>query len=242
VIAHDALIGLEEGSAVETRLGRVVTAYRPRMHDYLLEMPRTSAVVYPKDIAFLLIWGDIYPGSRVFEAGVGSGAVAISLLRSIGPTGQLVTYDRRADMIERAKNNAQAYLGETPNWSLRQRDVSQGIEEGPFDRMVFDLPDPGAIAEVAAAALVPGGIVSWFVPNVTQIRSAAEAYQATGLFGEIESYENFFRPWEFRGPTARPARRIISHTGFLGVARKRTPFADADSEPAPTRGPDADND
>jgi tRNA (adenine57-N1/adenine58-N1)-methyltransferase len=198
------------------------------MHDYLLEMPRASAVVYPKDVAFLLVWGDIFPGARVFEAGVGSGAVAIALLRAIGPSGTLVTYDRRLDMIERALANARAFLGETPNWIRRQRDVDEGIQDGPFDRIVFDLPDPGAVANRAADALVPGGIVSWFVPNVTQIGSAAEAYQAAGVFGEIETYETIFRPWEFRGPTARPARRMIGHTGFLGVARKRA--RDAESE------------
>jgi tRNA (adenine57-N1/adenine58-N1)-methyltransferase len=239
VIAHDDLIGRDEGTIVQTRLGRAATAYRPRMHDYLLEMPRASAVVYPKDVAFILLWGDIFPGARVFEAGVGSGALAIALLRTIGPSGSLVTYDRRADMIEHAQNNARAFLGETPNWTLRQRDVDEGIADGPFDRIVFDLPDPGAVAQVAAEALMPGGIVSWFVPNVTQIRAAAEAYQAAGVFGEIESFEIFFRPWEFRGPTARPARRMITHTGFLGVARKR--MAETAS-PKSALAPDAESD
>jgi tRNA (adenine57-N1/adenine58-N1)-methyltransferase catalytic subunit len=231
VIAHDDLLGQEEGVRIETRLGRPVTAYRPRMHDYLLEMPRTSAVVYPKDIAFLLVWGDIFPGARVFEAGVGSGAVAIALLRAIGPTGRLVTYDRRADMIQQAQKNAQAFLGETPNWLQRHRDVADGIADGPYDRIVFDLADPGAVARPAAEALVPGGIVSWFVPNVTQIRDSAEAYQASGCFGEVETYETSFRPWEFRGRTARPVRRMVAHTGFLGMARKTAPHPD----PVPMR-------
>jgi tRNA (adenine57-N1/adenine58-N1)-methyltransferase len=228
VIAHDDLLGQEEGIGIETRLGRPVTAYRPRMHDYLLEMPRTSAVVYPKDIAFLLVWGDIFPGARVFEAGVGSGAVAIALLRAIGPNGTLVTYDRREDMIQQASKNARAFLGETPNWLQRQRDVAEGIADGPYDRIVFDLADPGAVARQAAEALVPGGIVSWFVPNVTQIRDSAEAYEASGCYGEVETYETFFRPWEFRGPTARPVRRMIGHTGFLGIARKRAPVQSGD--------------
>lgn len=222
VIAHNDLIGREEGVCVRSRIGRPVRAYRPRMHDYLLEMPRESAVVYPKDIAFLLVWADIFPGARVFEAGVGSGAVAIALLRAIGPTGTLVTYDRRADMIALAEANARRFLGETPNWIRRQRDVALGIEEGPFDRIMFDLPDPGAVASVAAGALVPGGIVAWFVPNVTQLRNTAEAFRASGVFEEIETFETFYRPWEFRGATARPVRRMIAHTGFLGVARKCT--------------------
>jgi len=224
VIAHDDLIGHDEGVQVLTRLGRPARAFRPRMQDYLLQMPRASAVVYPKDVAFVLMWGDIFPGAHVFEAGVGSGGVAIALLRAIGPTGTLVTYDRRADMMAHAAKNAEVFLGETPNWIMRQRDVAEGItDDGPFDRIVFDLPDPGAVASVAADALVPGGVVIWFVPNVTQIRDSAEAYTASGTFAEIETYETIFRPWDFNGPTARPARRMIGHTGFIGVARKRAP-------------------
>jgi tRNA (adenine57-N1/adenine58-N1)-methyltransferase catalytic subunit len=216
-------IGREEGTLVQTRLGRPARAFRPRMQDYLLQMPRASAVVYPKDVAFVLMWGDIFPGARVLEAGVGSGGVALALLRAIGPSGTLVTYDRRADMIAHAAKNVAVFLGETPNWTMRQRDIADGIADGPFDRIVFDLPDPGAAASVAAEALVPGGVVSWFVPNVTQIRDSVEAYAASGTFSEIETYETIFRPWEFNGPTARPIRRMIGHTGFLGVARKHAP-------------------
>ncbi len=239
VIAHDDVIGRDEGVVIVTRLGRPVRAYRPRMQDYLLGMPRASAVVYPKDVAFVLMWGDIFPGARVFEAGVGSGAVAIALLRAIGPTGTLVTYDRRGDMIAHAAKNVRAFLGETPNWIIRKRDVADGIPDGPFDRIVFDLPDPGAVAAVAAEALFPGGVVAWFVPNVTQIRDSVAAYEATGRFAEIETFETIFRPWEFSGPTARPARRMIGHTGFLGVARKRAPNQPSGAaQPEQTVGPD----
>ncbi len=232
VIAHDDLIGNVEGVEVATRLGRPVRAYRPRMQDYLLAMPRASAVVYPKDVALVLMWGDIFPGAHVFEAGVGSGAVAIALLRAIGPTGTLVTYDRRGDMIAHAARNVRTFFGETPNWIVRKRDVAEGIVDGPFDRIVFDLPDPGAMAGAAADALVPGGVVSWFVPNVTQIRDSVAAYEATGRFAEIETFETIFRPWQFSGPTARPAQRMVGHTGFIGVARRRAPnhaAADGDS-------------
>ncbi len=137
-------------------------------------------------------------------------------------------------MIAHATKNAEAFLGQTPNWTRRLRDVAEGIPDGPFDRIVFDLPDPGAVASVAAEALVPGGVVCWFVPNVTQIRDAVAAYEGAGVFGEIEVYETIFRPWEFSGPTARPTRRMIGHTGFLGVARKRDPDDELTLEPDAT--------
>lgn len=225
IVKHDDIIGGNEGVCAATTLGKPVWAYRPRMYDYLLHMPRSSAIMYPKDIAFLLMWADIFPGARVFEAGVGSGALAIALLRAIGGSGRLVTYELRSDMIQRATDNAAGYLGETPNWVLRLRDVYEGIEDGPFDRVVLDLPDPGRLAPHAAASLTPGGILCSYVPNVTQAEATVAAYRAVGAFSQIDTYETLFRPWEFRGPTARPVRSMISHTGFLTIARKGPPSA-----------------
>jgi tRNA (adenine57-N1/adenine58-N1)-methyltransferase len=222
-VEHDAIIGANPGCALRTSLGREIWAYRPRMHDYLMTMPRKSAIIYPKDIAFLLMWADIFPGARVFECGVGSGALSIALLRAIGATGRLVTYDLRQDMIEQASANVRAYLGETPNWNLCQRDVYEGIGHGPFDRVVLDIPDPGQAAGPVADALVPGGLVCSYVPNVTQVQATVEALRASGRFSEIETYEVANRRWEFDGPTARPVRTMISHTGWLTIARTGSP-------------------
>ncbi len=220
IVLHDDVIGREQGVGLSTTKGNLVWAYRPRMYDYLMEMPRNSAIIYPKDIAFLLMWGDIFPGARVFEAGVGSGALAIALLRAVGPNGSLVTYEARRDMIETASRNARGFLGETPNWNIQQRDVYAGIDDGPFDRIVLDLPDPGRLAPDAAAALIPGGIVCSYVPNVTQVESTVAAYRSGGLFVEIESYETLYRPWRFRGHSARPVHYMVAHTGFITIARR----------------------
>ena len=220
IVHHDDLIGHHEGVCASTTRGNLVWAYRPRMFDYLMEMPRSSAIIYPKDIAFLLMWADIFPGAHVFEAGVGSGALAIALIRAVGGAGSLVTYESRPDMIQTATRNVSGFLGETPNWTLRGRDVYEGIEDGPFDRVVLDLPDPGALAPQTAAALVPGGIVCSYVPNVTQVEATVSAYRSGGLFVEIETYETLFRPWRFRGQSARPAHYMVAHTGFLTVARR----------------------
>lgn len=208
---------------MRTTLDKPVWAYRPRMQDYLMEMPRSSAIMYPKDIAFLLIWGDVFPGARVFEAGVGSGALSTALLRAIGPEGKLVSYEAREDMIAQASVNVKGFLGETPNWTLRRRDVYDGVDDGPFDRIVLDLPEPGRLAATAASVLVPGGILCSYVPNVPQVQASIEAYRASGVFAEIETYETLFRPWVFRGRSARPAQSMVGHTGFLTFARRGFP-------------------
>lgn len=236
IVPHDSIIGHDEGVCVTTSRGNLVWAYRPRMYDYLMEMPRTSAIIYPKDIAFLLMWADVFPGARVFEAGVGSGALAIALLRAIGVGGRLVTYDTRSDMIKAATRNAAGFLGSTPNWTTRLRDVYEGIDDGPFDRVVLDVPDPGRVAPHAAAVLVPGGILCSYVPNITQVAASVEVYRAGGLFVEIETYETLYRPWRFRGRSARPSHYMVAHTGFLTIAR-RGQGADAGTERAPDGAP-----
>lgn len=219
-VQHDDIIGREEGVHLLTALGRPVWAYRPRLQDYLMHMPRNSAISYPKDIAFMLMWADIFPGARVFEAGAGSGALSLALLRAIGPEGTLLTYDARADMIERATENVRGWAGATPNWTLRQRNVYLGIDDGPFDRAVLDLPEPNHVAPHLARALTPGGIVCSYVPNVTQVGASVEGYRALGLFVEIETYEVWFRSWLFKDQSARPEHGMVGHTGFLTFARR----------------------
>ncbi|MBI4212783.1 MAG: tRNA (adenine-N1)-methyltransferase [Chloroflexi bacterium] len=220
ILQHAAMVGQVEGTRLETSLGRPMWIFRPRLQDYLMEMPRSSTIVYPKDIGILLVWADIFPGARVLEAGAGSGALSMALLRAIGPTGQLITCDIRSDMIERARKNVANLLGPTPNWSLQLGDVYQETPGGPFDRMVLDLPEPGLVAPHAARVLVPGGILCSFVPNVPQVQMTVDAYRKTHSFVQIETFEAQVRPWIFRGPTARPSHSSVSHTGFLTFARR----------------------
>lgn len=232
IIKHDEIIGHDEGICLKTTLGRPVWAYRPRLRDYVMEMPRASAIIYPKDIAFLLMWADVFPGARVFEAGAGSGALAIAILRTIGPKGTLVTYDLRTDMIASARANAEGFLDHTSNWVLRCRDVYEEIDDGPFDRVILDVPEPGRAAPHAARVLVPGGILCSFVPNVSQVQASVQAYRTCGSFTEIETHEATFRPWLFRGASARPVSSNLGHTGFLTFARRRSdPCPDTADEP-----------
>lgn len=220
VLPYASILGQMEGTRLETSLGKSLWVFRPRLQDYMMQMPRGATILYPKDLGVLLYWGDIFPGARVLEAGAGSGAVALALLRAIGPDGQLVTYEIRPDMMERARRNVENLIGEQANWSLHERDVYESIIDGPFDRVVLDVPEPGRAAPHAAAALVPGGILCTFVPNVPQVQATAEALRATGAFVNVETYEAILRPWVVRGPSARPATGTIGHTGFLTFARK----------------------
>lgn len=220
ILRHDDIIGRREGACCLTSLTRPLWVYRPRMQDYVMHMPRSSAIVYPKDIAVLLLWADIFPGARVLEAGAGSGALALALLRTIGPQGQLVTYDIRSDMLEQAQRNIQNFLGSTLNWFPRVQDIYQGIDDGPFDRIVLDVPEPGRVAPHAPAALTPGGILCSYVPNVPQAQASVEAYRRSGAFVDIQTYEVLLRPWVFQGPSARPSHATIGHTGFLTFARQ----------------------
>ena len=230
-VRHADLLGQEEGVLVQTSRGSLVWAYRPRLQDYLMEVPRQSTILYPKDIAFLLMWADIFPGARVFEAGVGTGALATALLRAIGPSGALVSYELRADMVEHARRTVEGYHGPCSNWTVRCRDAYEGIDDGPFDRVVLDLPQPWRVATHAAGVMVPGGLICSYVPNVTQVAESVQAYRTTGLFAEIETYECSFRAWEFKGPVARPMHAMIGHTGFLTFARRGQPHVSMTDRP-----------
>ncbi|HEY3118177.1 MAG TPA: tRNA (adenine-N1)-methyltransferase [Chloroflexota bacterium] len=219
-VAHDAIIGQAPGSRLVTNLGRSIWVFPPRLSDYAMLMPRSSAIMYPKDISLLLLWGDIFQGARVLEAGAGSGALSLALLRAIGPEGRLVTCDVREDMLTSARRNVEGFAGKTPSWTLKAHDIYEGIPGGPFDRVVLDVPDPSRVVPHLLSGLVPGGIVCSYVPNVPQAQASVEAYRHSGFLIETETYELILRPWVFRGPVARPSHSVISHTGFLTFARK----------------------
>jgi tRNA (adenine57-N1/adenine58-N1)-methyltransferase len=219
-IRAEDLIGRTEGTAVRTSMGDRVLAFRPRLMDYTLEMARSTGLVYPKDAAFLLMWADIFPGARVVEAGIGSGALTLSLLRAIGPAGMLVSYELRADFIARAIANLERFLGVPPTLLVRERDIYEGILETDIDRVVLDLPEPWRVIHSAAAALRPGGIFCSYNPSIVQVQRTAEALREHGGFAALESIEVLYRPWVLRGDAVRPEQQMIGHTGFLTFARR----------------------
>lgn len=246
-IAHDALIGRPDGSIVTLSGGKKMVALRPTFGDYVLKMPRGAQVLYPKDLAIIPMWADIYPGARVFEAGTGSGALTMALLRAVGPSGLVVTYEIREDFAQTAKTNIARSLTPT-NLICFRKNAYEGIDllddQMPFDRVVLDLPEPWQVVPHAMKALRSGGIYLSFVPTVPQVMRTVEALNHTAVFGMIETFETLLRTWSVQGRSVRPDHRMVAHSGFITVARKVEPgllgpipergiFADEDQEDAP---------
>ena len=226
-ITHDDLIGLPEGSVVATTAGLKFTAFKPLLADFVLTMPRGATIVYPKDAAMILGVADIYPGARVLEAGVGSGALTLSLLRAVGESGAVHSVERRADFAENARTNIAEYFHEIPKrWSLTVGDLQEQKFHEQFDRVVLDMLAPWECVSKAAEALRPGGVFLAYVATTTQLSATAEAIKADGSFTEPESSETIVRGWHHEGLAVRPQQRMIGHTGFLIWSRRMAPGVD----------------
>lgn len=223
-ITHDDLIGLPEGSVVSTTAGLKFTAFIPLLADYVLSMPRGATIVYPKDAAMIVGVADIYPGARVLEAGVGSGALTISLLRAVGPTGFVHSVERRQDFADNATANLTNYFSDKPdNWKLDVGSVQEQDFTEKFDRVVLDMLAPWECVEMAANVLRPGGVFLAYVATTTQLSAIAEALKEDGHFTEPESSETIVRGWHHEGLAVRPQQRMIGHTGFLIQSRRMAP-------------------
>ncbi|OZB85714.1 MAG: SAM-dependent methyltransferase [Microbacterium sp. 14-71-5] len=230
VLRHRDLIGLPDGSVVANSSGNEYLALRPLLRDFVMSMPRGAAIVYPKDAAQILTQADIFPGATVVEAGVGSGALSLSLLRAIGPAGRLVSFERRDDFAEVARANVETFLGELPEtWNIvvgdLQEQLSTEFAAGTVDRVVLDMLAPWECIDAVAEALAPGGVVLCYIATATQLSRVAEYVRATGLFTEPEASETMVRGWHVEGLAVRPDHRMVAHTGFLITARRLAPGA-----------------
>lgn len=226
-IAHDDIIGKPDGSLVTLSGGKQMLALRPTFGDYVLKMPRGAQVLYPKDLALMPMWADVYPGARVFEAGTGSGALTMALLRAVGPRGVVVTYEAREDFARTAMANIERYMGPVPNLIPLRRNAYEGIsllDDGvPFDRLVLDLPEPWQVVPHAAQVLRSGGIYLSFVPTIPQVMQTVEALERAAVFGMVHTFETLLRTWSIQGRSVRPDHRMVAHSGFITVARKVEP-------------------
>src|SRR5450756_837073 len=222
---HEQLIGAPEGSVVRNTAGIEYLAVRPLLADFVLSMPRGAAVVYPKDAGQIVAMADIYPGARVVEAGVGSGALAMSLLRAVGDGGMLHSIERRADFGEIARANVEGLFGGPhPAWTLSVGDLSDVLpmpsEPGSIDRVVLDMLAPWENLEAVATALAPGGVLIAYLATTTQLSRIAEDLRADGRFTEPHAWESMVRGWHLEGLAVRPEHRMIGHTGFLITTRR----------------------
>ncbi|WP_312672546.1 tRNA (adenine-N1)-methyltransferase [Microbacterium sp.] len=234
VLRHRDLIGLPDGSVVANSSGHEYLALRPLLRDFAMSMPRGAAIVYPKDAAQIVMQADIFPGATVVEAGVGSGALSLSLLRAVGATGRLLSFERREDFAEVAQANVETFFGERPDsWHVVVGDLvaalPEEVEPGTVDRVVLDMLAPWECIDAVADALTPGGVVLCYIATATQLSRVAEFIRGTGLFTDPEASETMVRGWHVEGLAVRPDHRMVAHTGFLLTARRLAPGAVAPS-------------
>ncbi|MEU4015844.1 tRNA (adenine-N1)-methyltransferase [Microbacterium sp. NPDC028030] len=234
VLRHRDLIGLPDGSVVANSSGHEYLALRPLLRDFAMSMPRGAAIVYPKDAAQIVMQADIFPGAVVVEAGVGSGALSLALLRAVGSAGSLISFERREEFADVARGNVETFFGEQPDtWRVVVGDLVAALPEevgvGSVDRVVLDMLAPWECIDVVAEALTPGGVVLCYVATATQLSRVAEYIRGTGLFTDPDASETMVRGWHVEGLAVRPDHRMVAHTGFLLTARRLAPGAVAPS-------------
>ncbi|RFA21213.1 tRNA (adenine-N1)-methyltransferase [Subtercola boreus] len=227
-IEHDDLIGLPDGSVVQNSVGIEYLALRPLLTDFVMAMPRGAAIIYPKDAAQILAQADVFPGAAVVEAGVGSGALSLWLLRALGGGGRLSSFERREEFADVARANVAAFTGATPdNWTVTVGDLTDALptvhDEATVDRVILDMLAPWECIEAVATALKPGGVVLCYVATVTQLSRVTETIRSSGLFTNPDPSETMVRTWHVEGLAVRPDHRMIGHTGFLVTARRLAP-------------------
>ncbi|MBN9225005.1 MAG: SAM-dependent methyltransferase [Microbacterium sp. SCN 70-27] len=230
VLKHEQIVGQPDGSVLTNSGGHEYLALRPLLRDFVMSMPRGAAIVYPKDAAQILASADIFPGATVVEAGVGSGALSLWLLRALGADGRLVSFERRDEFAQVAQANVETFLGHYPDtWSVVVGDLVEelpaAVEPGSVDRVVLDMLAPWECIDAVADVLTPGGVVLCYVATATQLSRVAEYIRGTGLFTDPEANETMVRGWHVEGLAVRPDHRMVAHTGFLITARRLAPGA-----------------
>jgi tRNA (adenine57-N1/adenine58-N1)-methyltransferase len=242
VVRHDDLIGGPEGVVVTTALGTDYLALRPLLADFTVGMPRGAAVIYPKDQALIVMGADVFPGATVVEAGAGSGALSCALLRAVGATGRLISYERRPDFAAIARRNVENFFGGPhPAWALRTGDLvgslaAEPLPAGSVDRVILDMLAPWECVPAAAEILIPGGVLCCYVATTTQLAQTIETLRVHAGFTEPEASESLLRSWHVEGLAVRPGHAMVGHTGFLIIARRLAPGFTAPSRkrrPAP---------
>jgi tRNA (adenine57-N1/adenine58-N1)-methyltransferase len=223
-IDHDDIIGRNEGFVIQTSKGHRVVILRPTFRERVLDIPRQSQVIYPKDLGTLLLRLDTYPGARVIESGLGSGAASAAILRAIGPAGALTSYEVREEIIEKARANIRELAPEATNHSVVIADAYEtGFAETEVDRILLDLPEPWQMTDYAAKALRNGGILAAYIPTILQVHKVTMALTQDTRWRLVETIEVIERPWHVTDASVRPDHRMVAHTGFITTARRCEP-------------------
>jgi tRNA (adenine57-N1/adenine58-N1)-methyltransferase len=231
-LSHDDIIGGPDGNVVVSGGGTPYVVFRPLLADYTLAMKRGAAVVYPKDAAQIVAFADVFPGARVLEAGAGSGALSCWLLRAVGESGTVTSFERRPEFAEVARRNVEQFFGGLPAaWQLVNGEFGGAAAAGDLDplapadcdRIILDMLAPWDCVQAAAEALVPGGLICCYVATTTQLSRTVEALRGQGGFDEPAAWESLVRGWHVEGLAVRPEHRMVGHTGFLVTARRFAP-------------------
>jgi tRNA (adenine57-N1/adenine58-N1)-methyltransferase catalytic subunit len=224
ILSHDEIIGGPDGNVVKSGGGTPYVVFRPLLAGYTLAAKRGAAVVYPKDAAQIVAFADVFPGARVLEAGAGSGALSCWLLRAVGEAGTLVSFERRPDFAEIARQNVMGFFGGPPaGWQLIDGEFGPDHGLAGFDRVILDMLAPWDCTDAVAAALAPGGLACCYVATTTQLSRTVEALRGHGAFDEPAAWESLVRGWHVEGLAVRPEHRMVGHTGFLVTARRLAP-------------------
>ncbi|HVF53277.1 MAG TPA: tRNA (adenine-N1)-methyltransferase [Actinomycetota bacterium] len=235
----DDLVGAPEGTTVRATSGATLLVFRPTLADYVLKMKRGAQVVYPKDIALMIVYADIFPGATVVEAGSGSGSLTLGLARAVGTEGRVISYEVRPDHHEDAQRNIGDWYsgsgGKPENVELRVGDIFEGIPEKAVDRMVFDLPEPWHAIGTTTESLAPGGILCCYLPTIPQVSQIVETMRRA-RFALISTFEGLVRTWNIDDRSVRPDHRMVAHTGFIVVGRKLAPLVHQEEETSVTKG------
>ncbi len=234
-VPHDDLIGGVEGRTLRTNRNMEVTVFRPTREEFVLKMKRGAQVIYTKDQAMILAEADIQPGCTVVEAGAGSGALTMALLSAVGPTGKVISFERREEHLRVARRNVSQWFGGEPeNWEVRAGDLAEGLSDLSAHRVVLDMLEPWQMVAGAAEALAPGGIILAYTPTVPQVMRFTDALWDDGRFSLVKTNETLVRGWDVNGLAVRPGHRMVAHTAFLTTARRTLP-RDAGGPPLPRR-------
>ena len=220
-IAHDDIIGTAEGRKIQTPNGDHLILLRPTLSDFVLKMPRGAQVIYPKDLAMLTTLCDIHPGAKVFEAGTGSGALTIALLRAVGDEGEVHSFDSREEHADVAKSNIEAFYGKAENLTIEVVDVYRDIprDDASLDRAILDLAEPWNAIDNLTRVLRPGAILATYVPTILQVHRLTEDLAGRREWTGTSTVEVLVRSWHVEGQSVRPDHRMVAHTGFLTTAR-----------------------
>ncbi len=219
-IAANDLLGKPDGVSIRSSLKERFVVLRPTLERLIPNLPRKAQVIYPKDLGLILMWGDVYPGATVIEAGVGPGALTLALLRAVGPEGRVISFEIREEFARAAERNVARYYGAAPQWTLEIGDVSDGLQDCTADRIFLDLPEPWRQTDHAWRALRPGGVFLSYVPTVLQIKGFVDSLKEHGGFACIDTTETLVRHWHLKEMSVRPQHRMVAHTGFVTTARR----------------------